>query len=114
MDKNILILLLATIIPSTALAQIGSGKRKTDVARGMEYKVEAQGSFSRNMTPLWLNANKYGLSSLKKNNGYVRAAVERPLRVDSGRRWGVGYGVDVAAPFNYREKFIVQQAYAER
>ena len=113
MDKNILIILLTTIIPSTALAQIGSGKRKTDVARGMEYKVEAQGSFSRNMTPLWLNANKYGLSSLEKNNGYVRAAVERPLRVDSGRRWGVGYGVDVAAPFNYREKFIVQQAYAE-
>ena len=29
------------------------------------YGVEMQGSVSHGNTPLWLNANKYGLSSLK-------------------------------------------------
>lgn len=79
----------------------------------IEYKVEAQGSFSSGKTPLWLNANKYGLSSLESNNGYFRAAVERPLETDDERRWGIGYGLDLVAPFNYTSNVIVQQAYVE-
>lgn len=97
----------------TAQAQGSGGKTKKDISQGVKYAVEAQGSFSRNITPLWLNANKYGLSSLDKNNGYVRATVERPLSTDSGRHWGVGYGVDVAVPYNHTAGFVVQQAYAE-
>lgn len=83
------------------------------VAGGLEYSVESQASASRHHTPLWLNANKYGLSSLRTANGYVRAAVQRPLSADSARRWGVGYGVDLVAPLHYTSSFIVQQAYAE-
>ena len=37
--------------------------------QGIEYKAEAQASVSDGTTPLWLNANKYGLSSLEKTNG---------------------------------------------
>ena len=33
-----------------------------------EYSAETQGSFSHGKTPLWLNANKYGLSSLDETN----------------------------------------------
>lgn len=88
-------------------------KKNPEPLRGLEYRVEAQGSFSGEKTPLWLNANRYGLSSLEGSNGYLRAAVERPLSVDEERRWGIGYGVDVAVPFNYTSKFVVQQAYAE-
>ena len=51
--------------------------------QGIEYKAEAQVSVSNHTTPLWLNANKYGLSSLEKNNGYLRGALIRPLEVDS-------------------------------
>jgi len=80
---------------------------------GMRYMVETQGSFSNNKTPLWLNANKYGLSSLESNNGYVRGMVARDLAQDSIRRWGIGYGVDVAVPVNYTSSVVVQQAYAE-
>ena len=47
--------------------------------QGIEYKAEAQASVSDGTTPLWLNANKYGLSSLEKTNGYLRGAVIRPL-----------------------------------
>ena len=39
--------------------------------QGIEYKAEAQASVSDGTTPLWLNANKYGLSSLEKTNGYL-------------------------------------------
>lgn len=79
----------------------------------MRYKVELQGSLSKGKTPLWLNANRYGLSSLDEANGYVRAAVERPLAADSARRWGVGYGVDVAAASHYTSRAVVQQAWVE-
>jgi len=81
--------------------------------KGIEYKAEAQISVSDNKTPLWLNANKYGLSSLEKTNGYLRAAMIRPLAVDSGRRWGVGYGIDMAGAFHYTSKAVVQQAFVE-
>ena len=45
----------------------------------VHYKVESQVSFSDGKTPLWLNANKYGLSSLASTNGYLRASVVRSL-----------------------------------
>ena len=82
---------------------------------GLTYRVEAQATMSGSgdNTPLWLNGNKYGLSSLSSSNGYLRAALERPLAADSLRQWGVGYGVDVAAAYNNTSSFIVQQAYVE-
>ena len=83
------------------------------LAAGIIYNVEMQGSLSSGKTPLWLNANKYGLSSLDKANGYVRAAVERPLQADSARRWAIGYAADVAVPLNYTSSVVVQQAYIE-
>ena len=80
---------------------------------GIEYKVEAQASISDSKTPLWLNANKYGLSSLEKTNGYLRGSVIRPLTVDSGRNWGIGYGVDIVGAVHHSSKFIVHQAFME-
>lgn len=86
---------------------------QADLGKGLEYKVEAQGSFSSGKTPLWLNANKYGLSSLDKVNGYLRASVIRPLQKDSDRKWGIGYGLDLAVPYHYTSKLVVQQAFGE-
>lgn len=86
-----------------------------DISAGGDpaYKVEMQTTFSENKSPLWLNANRHGLSSLDKTNGYLRAAIVRPLRADSLRRWGIGYGLDVALPVNFTSNFVVQQAFAE-
>jgi hypothetical protein len=58
-----------------------------DLTEGLEYSLSAEGAvaFGEN-TPLWLNANKYGLSSLEKENGYLRASLQRPLSVDSDRK----------------------------
>lgn len=87
--------------------------KEISLDKPLQYKLEMQGSLSKGRTPLWLNANKHGLSSLKEANGYIRAAVERPLSTDSMRRWGVGYGADIVAAAGYDSHFLVQQAYVE-
>ena len=112
-----MLLLAALMLPLAASAQYAwqedAEPGKLDLGKDIHYNIEMQGSFSHGKTPLWLNANKYGLSSLEKNNGYLRASAIRPLSVDSARRWAVGYGVDVAAPVNYTSHVVVQQAFVE-
>lgn len=80
----------------------------------LSWKVEMQSTnCSGDFTPLWLNANRYGLSSLEKNNGYLLAGVERPLAADSTRRWGLGYALSMAAAHHFTSSIIVQEAYVE-
>ena len=80
---------------------------------GLIQRYEIQLSGSDGCTPLWLNANKYGLSSLSSYNGYVRSGLERPLEVDDGKKCGIGYGLDLVAPLHYTSDFVIQQCYAE-
>ncbi len=81
---------------------------------GVEYKVETQATVGAgDFSPLWLNANKYGLSSLENNNGYLRTALSRSIDNDSLRKWGWGCGVDIAAAYNFTSSFVVQQAFVE-
>ncbi len=79
--------LLACIMPAiTARAQVwreGGEPGKIKLGKGLGYAVEAQATISSAQTPLWLNANKHGLSSLEKTNGYLLAGIERPLATDS-------------------------------
>lgn len=89
------------------------GEDDRSIADGARYHVEMQSTVSGGKTPLWLNANRHGLSSLEKTNGYLRAGVIRPLGADSLRRWGIGYGIDVAVPVNFTSNVVVQQAFAE-
>ncbi len=103
---HIILLLLA----STALAH---AQQKEDLSAGLELSAEAQVSFSDGKTPLWLNANKYGLSSLDESNGYLRVAALRPASADKGRKWKWGYGADAAVAANYTSTMVVQQAFVE-
>ena len=103
-------------LPFTAFAQGWDGeapKGSIDLAEGLEYKAEVQATVSDGKTPLWLNANRYGLSSLDDMNGYVRGSLIRPLRTDSMRRWGIGYGVDAALTEGFTSRVVIQQAFAE-
>lgn len=77
----------------------------------IEGTVEMQSSFSDGTTPLWLNANRYGMSSLSSTNGFVRVKAERPLHCDSSRIWGVGYAADVAAANHFSSDVLLQQLY---
>lgn len=111
MKKGILFLLTLLLTGgglTTAAQDLG---RLTD---SLTYRAEMQATFSSgDHSPLWLNANRYGLSSVKCNYGYLRGALERPLAADSLRRWGIGYGVDVAVASGLTSKMVVQQAFAE-
>ena len=113
--RSFLLIVLFLCAGKTAFSQDFDNSEKGAVkpGKGITYNIEMQATASDDKTPLWLNANKHGLSSLDKNNGYLRAALIRPLRTDSARRWGVGYGVDVVLPYNYTSKFVVQQAFVE-
>ena len=91
-----------------------SAQQIRSLTDSLHYKVEMQSTLSSgDHTPLWLNANRYGLSSLKTANGYLRGAVSRPVEADADRRWGVGYMLDVAVPAGFTSHFVVQQAYGE-
>lgn len=110
---SLVVFLLASALKAQSWEVNNRDTARVQLLKGLEYKVELQGSLSKGKTPLWLNANKYGLSSLEATNGYVRGAVERPLSVDAGNKFGIGYGVDVVAPVNYTSKAVIQQAYIE-
>ena len=106
--KKYLSLLLIMCSPLTNSAQ------QRSLTDSIHYRAEIQTTLSSgDYTPLWLNANKYGLSSLKTANGYLRGAIERPLSADDGRTWGVGYGADIAVATGFTSTLVVQQAYVE-
>ena len=80
--------------------------------KGMNYAAETGISFSDGeYTPFWLTANKYGLSSVQKNNGYLRAGIFRPFEED--KRFSYSFGLDLAGAYNYSSSFVVQQAYID-
>lgn len=106
-------LLVGTLTASAQYVEPEEAVIPAQPTKGLTYKVALEGSVASGKTPLWLNANRYGLSSLKEASGYVRAAVERPLAVDDGRKWGIGYGVDLVGAMGHTSHFIIQQAYAE-
>ncbi len=76
--------------------------------------VETQATVSSgDHTPFWLQANKYGLSSLEKTNGYLRAHLYHPVSNDSTRDFEFGWGADVAVAHHFTSTMVIHQAYAE-
>jgi len=102
------------VILFSSCSLVMAAQTERSLLDSLHYKTEMQATLSGgDHTPLWLNANRYGLSSLKRANGYLRGAVNRPLSVDDARHWGVGYGLDVALAAGFASTVVVQQAYAE-
>ena len=69
--------------------------------------------YSGDYAPLWLTANRYGLSSVRPNSNYERARLQRSLTEDAGQPWQLGYAVDLALAFGHERTCIVQQANVE-
>lgn len=108
------ILRIINVLSFVACVLTANAQSKSSLVDGLEYRLSAQMSLADGEnTPLWLNANKYGLSSLDTENGYLRASIQRPLSVDDNRKWGIGYGLDVVGAYNHTSNIIVQQAFAE-
>ena len=86
------------------------------LAAGAQVDVRTEAvvsAMSGDYMPLWLNANKYGLSSVDCSSGYVRAGVFRSVDTDSASRWAWGASADVALATGFTSTLVVQQAYGE-
>lgn len=80
----------------------------------VKYEITGSGQFGTgDHTPFWQTANRYGLSSVENNTGYLRTAIGRSTEADSLRNWRIGYCADIVAPINYTSNFIVQQLYGD-
>lgn len=106
---------LRILVISTALAiwiPISTTEAKGEWNDSIRYKGEINATFSggRN-TPFWLVNNLQGLSSVEKNNGYVRLSAFHDM--DTTKRFTWGAGVDLAVPWRFTSHFVVQQLYAE-
>lgn len=107
--NRFIVFIIGCTLLSTALHAQGLRERLS----GTELTAEAQAGISDGKTPLWLNANRYGLSTLDKKNGYVRLSVLRPLLSDSAKNWRLGYGLDIAVATNHTRTMSCNQAYIE-
>lgn len=76
------------------------------------YKAELRATLSSHQTPLWLNANRHGLSSVSGDNGYLRLALAHENEQDTTHNWRIGYGIDFALAKGFTSKFVLQQLYA--
>ena len=80
----------------------------------VEVRTEAQVSAAiGSHNPLWLNANKYGLSSIERLNGYLRAGAFRQQKADSTKTWDWSAGIDMAVTQGFTSRIVLQQAYGE-
>ncbi len=83
------------VVYAQNVEQKGEGVSKMNLCSNIEWKAEMQGTFSKGKTPLWLNANKHGLSSLEECNGYLRGSLVRPYGIrfspSLGCRLWLGY-----------------------
>ncbi len=94
-------------------AQTTVSQRLQSLGDHVAYGIEGQVSFADGQSPLWLNANRYGLSSVTGDNGYLRLGAFRETEADSAYNWRFGYGADVAVAYNFTSSFVIQQLYAE-
>lgn len=78
----------------------------------IRYKAEVNSALSSgDHTPFWLVANRHGLSSLTRNNGYLRLAAFHDMDTTKHFTWGAG--VDVAGCVRMGAPLFLQQAYGE-
>ena len=78
----------------------------------IDYQIETGITFSGGKnTPLWLTANKHGLGSIEKNNGYLMAGVFRPIEKD--KVFSYALGLELVGAYNYPASFMVRQAYVD-
>lgn len=113
-----LALLLSAFMPQGVQAQEQAADTLNALQaslRHVEGRAEVQGVVNNGFTPLWMAANRYGLSCVEGNYGLLRGGVFHDTRHDVARRWRIGYGLDIAFTIRRKDhfKFYIQQAYAD-
>ncbi len=94
-----IILVLVTFIGSSATAQIH-----------LDYKVETNiATGGGEYTPSYLMSHRDGTVSFTPNNGYLRAALEKPI--DSTKKFSYAFGADALISYNDDIPGYIQQLY---
>lgn len=76
------------------------------------YKAEVGTTLSTGEhTPLWHNANRYGFSSLERNNLWLRLGAFKKMDEQKDFSWGAG--IDMGVAHRFQSTFVPQQLYAE-
>ena len=97
------ILLLTLLFPLASKAEWNDSIR---------YHGEINMTFSGgDHTPFFQVSNQYGLSSITRNNAYLRLGAFHDMDPDKRFTWGAG--VDLAVAARFTSIFVVQQLYAE-
>lgn len=102
-----LFLLLLSLLPMPGALEANAEWNDSIRYRG-EIGITAAGGQN---TPFWLMNNRYGLSSQRRNNAYLRLGAFKDMNRQKRFDWGAGVDLAVAARFS--SVFVVQQLYAE-
>lgn len=86
--------------------------QNVNITEKINYLVELNTNMSvGEVSPFWLSSNKYGLSSIEKNSGYLRGCIKQNLIHNN--KWRLTYGIDIALPVNYSSDFIIHQLFSD-
>lgn len=116
-----IIISLSAVVCSLGLQAADAEPADFANSDSLSLDVEAHASLSNGRTPLWLNANKYGVSSLNSQYGYARFKGQYS-KVYSEGKYTLDACVDAIVPVGFRSvtensksttHFLLQQAYVE-
>ena len=104
--------LFALWIPMCLRAADGGSDTAVSRDSIYHYNIEINGALAKGQhTPFWLVNNRFGLSSIKKANGYLRAGFFR--EDNRKKRFDYSFGADLAVATGYTSTFIIQQLYGD-
>lgn len=104
---------LSNLLPSLGiLFAFGAAPASAEWNDSIRWKAEVGTALSHgDYTPLWLNANRYGFSSVERNNVWLRLSAFKDL--DKEKRFSWGAGIDMGVAHRLQSTFMPQQLYAE-
>lgn len=106
------LILLAFCFPIRLGAALNSDSLSSRRDSIYHYDIEFNAAIAHGShNPFWLVNNRFGLSSIKKANGYLRAGFFREDKRD--KRFDYSFGADLAVASGYTSTFIIQQLYAD-
>ncbi len=112
MKKVLYILFLGVCLTAYGQEKEDADSIGIRILSDIEYRGELSGTVgSGDFAPLWMHSNRYGLSSVEPNSGYLRGGIFRDTKADSLYEWRHGYGLDVAIGANFTSTLIIHQAY---
>lgn len=106
------IFLCAAVVAFAAQAEDKVWSRLTDTLH-LKAEMTATGSHG-DFAPYWMSNNRYGVASAGTKWASMRIGLNRDQHDDLGRKWQVGYGLEMAPVFQKQDsRFVVQQAYVD-